>query len=67
MFLKLIKWLKDRLKGKKTEAEEIEEDFVPPVLYPAKVEMSVEMMCRQREEILRQRYGATEDKEGYIL
>lgn len=67
MFPKLFKRLQDCVKGKNAEAEEIEEEFVPPVLYPVQVEMSVEMMCRRREEVLRQRYGATEDKEGYIL
>lgn len=63
MFTKLF----DKVKGRKPEAEEIIEEYEPPVLYPQKIEMTPELLLRQREEMLRKRYGAVEDKSGYIL
>lgn len=55
-------------KEKQTEAEtERYDEYEPPVLSPVEIPMTDELVRRRREEMLRKKYGATEDKSGYIL
>lgn len=73
MLDKLFKWSRNhtRQKAKTGEAEEYDSvedgEFEVPNFTPAEIKMSVELMCRRREEILRMQYGATKAYEDEIL
>lgn len=73
MLDKLFKWSRNRIR--QNAEENGAEDYDPnadgeyevPEFIPAEITMSVELMCRRREEILRQQYGATKAHEDEIL